>query len=203
MGQKEHWENVYETKAFDTVGWYQEKPETSLNLINEANINPSLPIVDIGGGAYFLVDNLLEKSYSDITVLDISQNAIQIAKERLGDKASNVEWIVEDIVEFKPKKRFVLWHDRAVFHFLTNPEDIQKYVKLVSSSVVDGGHFILGTFSTDGPKKCSGLDIVQYSEQAVNDLFSASFDVVKSFRIDHFTPSNFKQNFLFSHLVKK
>lgn len=203
MRHKEHWENVYNTKEIDAVGWFQKKPETSLKLIEKASINLNSPIIDVGGGAYFLVDNLLERSFTDITVLDISQKAIQIAKKRLGEAATKVNWIVEDIVEFKPVQKYVLWHDRAVFHFLTNTEDVKRYVNLVSDSVVNGGHFILGTFSVDGPKKCSGLDIVQYSEQSIADLFSANFDIFESFRIDHFTPSDFKQNFLFSHLIRK
>jgi len=202
MNRKEHWEKVYNTKELSNVGWYQETPITSLNLIKKINPPEDASIIDIGGGAYFLVDNLLAMSYTNISVLDISKSALDKAKKRLGEKANIVNWINEDIVYFIPEDRYMVWHDRAVFHFLTNPNDIKAYVDLVSNKVVKNGHFILGTFSTEGPEKCSGLDIIQYSKESAEKTFGKFFTLNESFKIDHITPSGMKQNFLFCHFIR-
>jgi len=203
MNRKEHWEKVYNSRELEKVGWYQKKPTTSLKFIEKINSRKDDKIIDVGGGAYFLVDNLLEMSYTDITVLDISKSALIRAQERLDGKAKFVKWIIEDITAFNPEQKYTIWHDRAVFHFLTERFDIQRYVELISKNVIKGGHFILGTFSVDGPKKCSGLDIMQYSEEKVKETFKDSFEFNESLRVDHFTPSGIKQNFLFSHFVHK
>ena len=197
--RKEHWEKIYNSKEMDDVGWYQQIPETSLYFVDKIKLPFDAKIIDIGGGAYFFVDHLLNLAYEDITVLDISEAALQKAKERLGDRADKVKWLVADITEFEPDEKYDLWHDRAVFHFLTEDIDTQKYIKVLSENIATNGHFVLGTFSVDGPKKCSGLDIVQYSKESVKSKFSPTFDVVESFRIDHTTPFGNKQNFLFSH----
>ncbi len=203
MNRKDHWEKVYNSKELDEVGWFQEKPVTSLKLIEKIAPPSDANIIDVGGGAYFLVDYLLDMSYTDITVLDISKTSLEKAKQRLLEKGNFVKWIEQDIVNFQPNKSFYIWHDRAVFHFLTNKEDIQKYVELVSNSIVKNGHFIIGTFSTDGPKKCSGLKIVQYSKESMLKTFGEYFILAESIRVDHMTPSGSKQNFIFCHFIRR
>jgi len=203
MNRKEHWEKVYNTKELNEVGWYQEEPKTSLDFVRKINPSKESKIIDVGGGAYFFVDYLLGMEFSDITVLDISATALETVKNRLAEKSQLVKWVAEDITSYQPKEKYMIWHDRAVFHFLTEEADIKKYVKLVTESIVKKGHFILGTFSVDGPKKCSGLEITQYSEESIRETFSASFNLFESMRIDHVTPSGIKQNFIFSHLIPK
>jgi len=166
---KEHWENIYATKGMQEVSWFQKVPTTSLELINQVAKNKKDPIIDIGGGDGFLVDNLLGLGYTDITVLDISKNAIDRAKKRLGKLAVKVKWIVADITEFVPNKEYVIWHDRAVFHFLTEQQDKENYRKLVNTAV--SGYFILATFSDQGPNKCSGLEICNYAKQDIKLFF--------------------------------
>ena len=192
---KKHWETVYETKNPEQVSWTQEIPKTSLNLIHSFNLSKSVKIIDIGGGDSKLVDFLLEEGFENITVLDISQKAIEKAQLRLGENAKKVNWIVSDINQFEPTTKYDVWHDRAAFHFLTNELDINKYVKTVEKSVSQ--HLIIGTFSEDGPKKCSGLEIKQYSEEAMTKLFQNEFEVVKCFIEDHTTPFDTTQNFIF------
>ena len=192
---KKHWETVYETKNPEQVSWTQENPKTSLNLIHSFNLSKSVKIIDIGGGDSKFVDFLIEEGFENITVLDISQKAIEKAQLRLGENAKKVNWIVSDINQFEPTTQYDVWHDRAAFHFLTNELDINKYVKTVEKSVSQ--HLIIGTFSEDGPKKCSGLEIKQYSEEAMTKLFQNEFEVVKCFIEDHTTPFDTTQNFIF------
>ncbi len=198
---KNHWENVYETKNPDEVSWTQKIPKTSLDLIEEAAKGKSSKIIDIGGGDSNLVDFLLEKEFENISVLDISSKALEKAKERLGNQAENVEWIATNITEFEPQITYDIWHDRAAFHFLTTEEEIQKYVEIVKNVVSDT--LIIGTFSVNGPQKCSGLPIVQYDEDRLKAIFSESFELVKSFTEDHITPFNTVQNFIFCQFKKK
>jgi trans-aconitate methyltransferase len=193
---KEHWENIYATKDMQEVSWFQKVPTTSLELINQVAENKQDAIIDIGGGDGFLVDNLLGLGYTDITVLDISKNAIDRAKKRLGKLAEKVKWIVADITEFVPNKEYVIWHDRAVFHFLTEQQDKENYRELVNSVV--SGYFILATFSDQGPDKCSGLEICNYAKQDIQAFFSASFRMIRSFKYNHPTPFGTYQNFIFS-----
>jgi trans-aconitate methyltransferase len=155
--KKEHWENIYANKQPNEVSWTQETPEISLDMIHSLKLPKSAKIIDIGGGESKLVDFLLDEGYQNITVLDISANAIERAKNRLGKKAENVQWIVSDILDFKPTETYDCWHDRATFHFLTDESDIKKHVDLVSKSV--NKFLVIGTFATDGPLKCSGLDM--------------------------------------------
>ena len=159
-------------------------------------------IIDVGGGDSNLVDALLEKGYKNIWVLDISATALEKAKKRLGDKAKNIHWIVSDITEFETNIKFDFWHDRAVFHFLTDETSISKYVEIVSNAVSANGNFLLGTFSKDGALKCSGLEIKQYSEVSMKETFSDSFEAVKCFTEDHITPFNTIQNFQFCGFKK-
>ncbi len=197
---KDHWENVYETKSPDEVSWTQKIPQTSLKLIEEVEKNKTAKIIDIGGGDSNLIDFLLEKGYENISVLDISAKALEKAKERLGAKSENVDWIATDITAFKPNQTYDIWHDRAAFHFLTT-EDIHQYVEIVKNAVT--GTLIIGTFSVNGPQKCSGLPIVQYDEDRLKEIFSQEFELIQSFTEDHITPFDTVQNFIFCQFKKK
>jgi uncharacterized UPF0146 family protein len=192
---KKHWETVYETKNPEQVSWTQETPKTSLNLIHSFGLNKKAKIIDIGGGDSKLVDFLLEEGFENITVLDISEKAIEKAQLRLGENAKKINWIVSDITQFEPTTHYDIWHDRAAFHFLTSEADINKYVKTIEKCV--SKYLIIGTFSENGPKKCSGLDIKQYSKEALTKLFQNDFQVIECFTEDHTTPFDTKQNFIF------
>lgn len=193
---KEHWETVYATKTPQEVSWTQEKPSISLDFILSFTLDKSASIIDIGGGDSLLVDFLLDLGYTNISVLDISAHAIERAKLRLGNKAHLVTWIVSDINDFQPEITYYLWHDRAAFHFLTAPSDIRRYASLVSNHAKN---LVIGTFSKDGPLKCSGLEITQYDEASLGDLFKAEgFECIESKREDHQTPFATSQNFVFA-----
>lgn len=198
---KAHWEKVYSTKQPEEVSWTQVHPQSSLKLIGQANATLDSSIIDVGGGDSRLTDFLLEAGYKDIAVLDISKHALERAQKRLGDQASKIEWIESDIREFTPSKAYDVWHDRAVFHFLTEAKDIEAYVNLVAKFVK--GDLIIATFSTEGPKRCSGLDVHQYDIESLRQLFEATFDLVDSFTEDHVTPFDTKQNFLFAHFRRQ
>ncbi len=200
MERKNHWETVYETKQPNEVSWTQENPKTSLDFIRETRLDKTAKIIDIGGGDSNLVDFLLEEGYENISVLDISANALERAKKRLGKNAEKVNWIVSDITEFNPETRYDIWHDRATFHFLTTQEQIKKYAEITENWIND--FLIIGTFSENGPKKCSGLDIKQYSETAIENQFSDNFKKLKCITEDHITPFETKQNFTFCAFEK-
>lgn len=200
---KQHWNNVYSTKAEDEVSWFQPYPEISMRLIESLNIPLSANIIDIGCGESLLADTLLEKGYQNIWALDISEKAIETTKKRLEDKASKIHWIISDITEFEPPVTFDIWHDRATFHFLISEEKINRYISIAEKAVSENGYLILGTFSERGPKKCSGLDIKQYSEDSLPARFKASFEKIKCIYEDHRTPFNTVQNFLFCFFRKK
>ncbi|MDZ7606170.1 MAG: class I SAM-dependent methyltransferase [Cyclobacteriaceae bacterium] len=161
---KEHWEKIYSTKQAHEVSWTQEIPETSLNFIHGFNVPKNSAIIDVGGGESKFVDFLLDEGYIDITVLDISEQALKKTQARLGERASKVKWIVSDVTKFKPIVKFDVWHDRATFHFLNTKDQIEKYIELAAQCVNSNGFLAIGTFSENGPTKCSGLDIKQYSE---------------------------------------
>lgn len=197
---KQHWEDVYENKTPEQVSWTQEKPETSLKLIQDAGLSKTAKIIDIGGGDSRLVDNLLEEGYTNITVLDISAKALEKAKNRLGNKASNVHWVVSDISSFRPDTAYDLWHDRAAFHFLTSKKEIEQYKMMVEKFVNE--YLIIGTFSKYGPIKCSGLKISQYDEHSLSSQFENYFQKVECFTTDHKTPSGTLQNFQFCTFKK-
>ncbi|MCD0477371.1 class I SAM-dependent methyltransferase [Chryseobacterium sp. LC2016-29] len=198
---KDHWQNVYETKNPNEVSWTQKIPQISLDLIEKVSKRKSSKIIDIGGGDSNLVDFLLEKGFENISVLDISAKALEKAKTRLETQAENVDWIVTNITEFKTSTEYDIWHDRAAFHFLTTQDEIKKYVEIVRSAVSDT--LIIGTFSVDGPQKCSGLPILQYNEERLKNIFSQDFELVRSFTEDHITPFNTVQNFIFCQFKKK
>ena len=192
---KQHWEKVYETKQPHEVSWTQDVPQTSLDFIHSFGLDKSARIIDIGGGDSKLVDHLLAEGFTDITVLDISATSLEKAKQRLGDKAAQVKWIEADIRDFKTKEKYELWHDRAAFHFLTEKKDVMEYLSLVRKAV--DGFMIVGTFSPDGPTKCSGLSIKQYSDEELTTMFLDGFEKIKCVNVDHTTPFNTYQNFTF------
>lgn len=203
MQQKEHWEKVFAAKAENEVSWFQTYPKTSVAFLELFNLPLDANIIDVGGGDSHFVDALLDKGYKNIYVLDISANAIERAKKRLEARADMVNWIVSDITEYEPKIKFDLWHDRAAFHFLTSEENINKYVSIAENAVKNDGYLILGTFSENGPKKCSGLEIQQYNETSMSARFEVKFDRIKCITEDHTTPFNTVQNFLFCSFRKK
>lgn len=197
FNRKKHWETIYQTKNLDEVSWFQPKPVTSLSLFEKYEIDKNADIIDIGGGDSFLVDHLLALGYQNITVLDISENAIEKAKNRLGEKAGQVKWIVSDITAFKSSEKYDVWHDRAVYHFLTDANDIAHYTSIANNNISKDGYLIIGTFSDKGPKKCSGIEIKRYSEKELSEKFIRDFNKQECFTIDHKTPFDTKQNFVF------
>lgn len=201
--RKKHWENIYQTKELTEVSWFQPTPETSLNLLQKTAISKNAKIIDVGGGDSFLVDHLLDLGYLDITVLDISEAAIDRATKRLGERAKLVEWIVADVTKFNPSEKYDCWHDRAAFHFLTDEKEISQYVKTVSECINKDGNLIIGTFSDKGPEKCSGIPIKQYTENSLEKQFSNIFQKIECNTIDHQTPFNTTQNFIFCRFKKK
>ncbi|MGV3685095.1 MAG: class I SAM-dependent methyltransferase [Daejeonella sp.] len=192
---KEHWNNIYIKKQPADVSWTQDVPQTSLDFIHSFNISKSSAIIDIGGGDSKLVDFLLAEGYTNISVLDISEKALQKAKDRLGSKADQVSWIVSDVLEFIPDREYVVWHDRAAFHFLTTSRQIERYLSIAKQALK--GFLTIGTFSENGPEKCSGLTIKQYSESQLQRTLSKGFTKIRCLTEDHVTPFNTVQNFLF------
>ena len=199
MNNKEHWEKIYTTKTPQEVSWTQNIPQTSLELIGKYNLSKDANIIDVGGGDSLLVDHLLELGYTKLSVLDISEAAIKRAQKRLGSDAGKVTWIVSDITKFRPNTSYDLWHDRAVFHFLTEQSEIDTYVDLVRNNV---SNLVIGTFSEDGPLKCSGLEITQYDETKITKTFHPTFKPLECFTVDHITPFDTTQNFIFARLTK-
>ena len=199
---KNHWENIYQNKNEDDVSWFQKTPDTSIEIINSIKIKKQSKIIDVGSGRSRLFKNLIEQGYNNLTYLDISESAAKKSKIFLGEQSKKIEWIVEDVLNFEPKQNFDVWHDRAVFHFLTDKNQIKKYVDLVSRNISNNGYLIIGTFSEQGPLKCSGLEVSRYSESLIKTTFIESFALLNSFKIDHSTPFNTTQNFLFSVLKK-
>lgn len=193
--RKEHWDKVYETKQPHEASWTQELPKTSLEFIHSFNLSKSASIIDIGGGDSKLVDYLLNEGFENVSVLDISEKAIERAKQRLGDMAMKVNWIVCDVTEFHPTANYDCWHDRAAFHFLTTATDIDAYMNTARQAVKN--FMVIGTFSDKGPKKCSMLDVHQYSEEQLQEQLHNGFDKLKCVTEDHTTPFKTKQNFLF------
>jgi phospholipid N-methyltransferase len=190
-----HWQNVYLTKDTTKVGWHQPRPQVSLDFIAKTKISTEDPIIDIGGGDGYLVDHLLEAGFQNLSMLDISEAALEKVKFRLAEKKDQVNFVVSNILDFNPKTKFNLWHDRAVFHFLIKKEDQEKYRKLVEEAVVLQGYLILATFSKSGPNTCSGLPVQQYSIQDLKEFFSRGFELVEGMNYDHITPSGNPQNY--------
>lgn len=200
--RKAHWENIYETKPLESVSWYQPNPETSLQFVRDLTIPKNAKIIDVGGGDSFFVDHLLDLGFEDITVLDISLAAIERARKRLKHKADNITWIVTDITTFTPTEQYDFWHDRAAFHFLTDEQDIQTYIQTANQALSTKGNMVLGTFSNQGPLKCSGIEVKQYTEVTLADAFQRYFQKTNGFTIDHKTPFDTQQNFVFCSFKK-
>jgi len=200
MQPKDHWETVYTTKATDTVSWFQEHARLSLDLIHATGAGRDAGIIDVGGGASRLVDDLLSEGYSDLTVLDLSAAAMQAARQRLGAQESKVHWIEADITQVDlPVKRYDIWHDRAVFHFLTTQKQRDAYVRTVFYSVKPGGYVIVATFAEDGPLQCSGLPVMRYRADDLHDEFGDAFTLLKHQKEEHHTPSGAVQQFVYCY----
>ena len=203
VSEQQHWNKVYGTKAENEVSWFQPYPKTSMAFVKLFDLPLTANIIDVGGGDSHFVDALLDKGYQNIWVLDISDIAIEKAKQRLGTKAANIHWIVSDVTTFTPTVQFDFWHDRAAFHFLTSEDKIYQYVFTAENAIKKDGYLILGTFSENGPEKCSGLAIMQYSETSMSARFEVAFDRIKCISEDHTTPFNTVQNFLFCSFKKR
>jgi ubiquinone/menaquinone biosynthesis C-methylase UbiE len=203
MEKKEHWENVYATKSQDQMSWYRDHLDNSLELIIHTGVGKDAAIIDVGGGSSTLVDDLLDRGFADVSILDISGTAISKSKERLGASAQMVNWIVADITEADlPVDRFDLWHDRAVFHFLTDPNDRRKYVDLVMRALKPDGHLIVASFGLKGPPKCSGLDVIRYSPEMMQGEFGGQFALIESLDEIHNTPFGTTQEFVYCYFKK-
>ncbi len=201
--RKDHWEAVYQNRDPLEVSWYQKAPTLSMQLIEESGVGKEAAIIDVGGGASLLVDHLLEAGYQHLSVLDISANALQHSQQRLGETAQRVEWLDTDITHFHPPHPYRLWHDRAVFHFLTNPEDRQRYVEIMKQALQPGAHLVIAAFAIDGPKQCSGLDIVQYDAEKLMDALNGGFILIETLSEAHTTPAQKVQQFNYFHLQRE
>jgi len=196
--RKPHWEHVYTTKDSVDVSWYQPVPARSLDLIRSTGVSKQAPILDVGGGASTLVDNLLDAGYQDISIMDIASSAIEQARARLGARANQATWIVSDVTEFEPSRPYAVWHDRAVFHFLTEAADRERYLDVLRKALQPRGHFLLATFGEDGPERCSGLQVQRYSVEMLKVLLEPDFRL-RAFELEeHCTPTGAPQEFLYS-----
>ena len=202
QSRKDHWQSVYENNTPTAVSWFQKEPTLSLHIIKNTGIAHNKPIIDIGGGASLLVDRLQDRGYSNLSVLDISSKSLKHARQRLGKRSETIEWLTTDVSEFIPPQQYFLWHDRAVFHFLTNKSDRKKYIKTLEKSVHPKGHIIIATFAIGGPTKCSGLDIVQYDEASLLVEFEDKYQLVSHTSETHVTPGGGKQQFSYFRLKK-
>lgn len=195
--RKAHWERVYRAKQPTETSWYQAEPLLSLELIGNTGAGPGDGLIDVGGGASLLVDHLLARGYRDVTVLDLSAEALRHARRRLGQGAQRVAWVVADVTEFVPTRTFAVWHDRAAFHFLTDPADRQRYVEVLEAALHPGGQAIIAAFAPDGPERCSGLDIVRYDAGTLGAVLGGKFRLLEERRESHRTPQGREQRFGF------
>lgn len=201
--RKNHWEDVYGAKASTEVSWYQEVPEKSLAYLRNTGASQLDAVIDIGGGASTFVDHLLDAGFTDITVLDLADQALEEARRRLGDRAASVNWVVSDVTQFDPQRKFGVWHDRAVLHFLTEPADRARYMATLRSALEPGGHVIISTFGPDGPPKCSGLEVRRYTIERLQALLGPEFDLQEHSFEYHQTPMSSTQQFLYSRWVRR
>lgn len=203
MDKKEHWENIYSTKKLSSVSWYQEKPITAIQYLKELKVAKDAAIIDVGGGDSFFVDYLLNEGFSNISVLDISEKSLERAKKRLGAKAEKVKWIATDASQFNSEAKYDFWYDRAAFHFLTKENDIANYLVSLKQSLSKNAHVVIGTFSENGPTKCSGIEIKQYSATDLERVFSSQLNCISCQNVDHPTPFDTIQNFTFCAFTNK
>jgi trans-aconitate methyltransferase len=201
--RREHWNEVYATKPADSVSWYQSVPQLSLDLIGRAELAPDSAIIDIGGGASALAGRLLQKGCRDVTVLDIAATALGVARAGLGEDAERIRWIVADITEWRPERRYDLWHDRAVFHFLTATADRDAYLAALRAGTRAGSQVIIATFAPDGPERCSGLPVQRYAPQELADVLGEDFALVEAGSTQHLTPGGATQQFQFSRFARR
>ncbi len=201
--RKEHWEKIYSEKKPTEVSWFQTDPTESLEFIKLSGAPKDGNVIDVGGGASVLVDRLLDGGYKNVTVLDISSAALEYAKGRLGDKAIKVKWVVSDVTQFNPIEKFDLWHDRAVFHFLTDEADRKNYAGIVSRAIKPGGHLILASFATDGPDKCSNLTVCRYDGELIQRELGNDFNLLKEDSETHMTPWKKEQKFRYFLFERK
>lgn len=195
MDRKEHWESTYTARRSVELSWYQEYPAISLAMIRKSGVGFDDPIIDVGGGASVLADCLLKKGYRDLTVLDISAAALVGGRQRLGDDASRIEWIEQDITRFTADRTYALWHDRAMFHFLTREKDRKAYVQAMHKALRPAGQVLIAAFAIDGPSKCSGLDIVQYDAAGLGKELGPDFSLLEQQQENHQTPAGKSQRF--------
>ncbi len=198
MTNEHHWKQVHDSKAEDQVSWFQEQPETSLRLVRNSGLTTAARIIDVGGGASRLVDSLLELGFSNLAVLDIADGGMAKAKIRLGNRAEGVTWIVNDVTRFRSDTKWDLWHDRAVFHFLVDADDRDRYRTVLENSVTPGGHVIIATFGPEGPQKCSGLPVIRHSAEQLAEELGNAFVLRESELEDHRTPSGAIQQFMYA-----
>lgn len=200
MNAQAYWERIYGTKAPDQVSWFRPHLQTSLDLIERAACHRSASIIDVGAGTSTLVDDLIGAGYRNLTILDISRAAIEVAKNRLGEASKSIQWLRADVMEGKfPAHSHDVWHDRAVFHFLTKPEERLAYVRNLAWAVKPGGHVIVSTFGPEGPEKCSGLDVMRYDAESLHQEFGTRFRLVESTKELHHTPFGTTQQFLYCY----
>lgn len=202
MNREVHWNKVYQTKPPDDVSWFQSRPEISLKLIEACGVGKADGIIDVGGGASTLVDCLLDAGFSNLAVLDISAAALEHAKQRLDARAADVEWIAADVTKFGAPRRFALWHDRAVFHFLTDQTDRRNYVNVLKRTLTEQGHIIIATFAIDGPTQCSGLDVCRYDAGKICSELGSSFHLIEQVDETHITPWQTEQRFSYFRFVR-
>ncbi len=198
MKRKQHWEKVYKTKSDNDVGWFQEIPQTSIRLVETYASGKDLLMIEVGGGNSFLTKRLYDDGFYNLTIIDVSGKALERCRNRFGDVCRDIQWIETDILDFNTDALFQIWHDRAVFHFLIDDDEIRKYAEVAAKSIAAGGYLIIAAFSLTGPKSCSGLPITQYSEEKFCNVFSKYFKLVESFDDLHITPSGNQQNFVWA-----
>jgi 2-polyprenyl-3-methyl-5-hydroxy-6-metoxy-1,4-benzoquinol methylase len=198
-----HWESIFKARPDAEHSWYQPNPEASLTMLKQCGLTTDARVIDVGAGDSKLVDELLERGYRNISVLDISATALDRTKRRLGSRGDHLHWIVSDVLDFEPQERFDAWHDRAAFHFLLTETDVRRYADLVTKAIRPGGCLVIGTFSLKGPKNCSGLEIRQYDSDQLSRVFGDSFILIQSFQDTHITPAGVHQEFVFCRFRRK
>ncbi len=197
IDRRAHWDEVYRSKATRELTWYQPKPETSLRLIESAGLDTDARVLDVGGGTSTLVDCLLDTGYDNLGVLDVSPVVLQRTRRRLGARAGSIEWLLADVTHFEPSHSWDLWHDRAVLHFLTDPEDMLGYRRSMLAALAEDGHAVISTFGPEGPTKCSGLDVRRHDVGSLSEALGPTMQLVESVLEEHVTPKDATQQFLY------